>query len=182
MKFKLISAYVVLFLLALSLQAGKTVNSRKVPTANDFLSEGAGPRYANQESLNVELANILTSTKDRDAIDVDRVITDTVSSNPVIDSTQGALVIASGAGGVDIDTIIGCEQIVSADAGVDIDTIKGCDLATIASIAGGTDFADSMSIGSGDEISKVSVAADSVQFIIGDSTYSIAVTNTYVTP
>ena len=116
MKFKLISAYLVMFLLALSVQGGRTVNSRKITIANDFLSEGAGPRYANQESLNVELANILSTTKDRDAIDVDMVIGDSIST---------VTSIVSGAGGVDIDTIINLDSLGAGI--VNLDTLEYAD-------------------------------------------------------
>lgn len=147
----LIFVYAIIFLATLGYSL-RTVNSRQIPTANDFIAEGAGPRYAKAESLYAECANILSATKNSDQIDVGRAYIDTISDNPIMDSLTGITDLTSGAGGVTIDTI---EKTV---------------------------IADSIQVGSaGNAISKITVSADSIYFYIADSTYAIP-TNTYVTP
>jgi hypothetical protein len=106
------SFIVIIFALFIGLGM-KKVNGRFVPTVSDFSSEGGGPRYSMQESLNVELANILGSTRNGDQLDVGRIYVDTISSAP------------------DIDTITGCEVATIAAATITTATVGDADVDTL---------------------------------------------------
>jgi hypothetical protein len=66
----------------------KKVNGRVIPEANDFIAQGGSFQNSvtKWDSLDTELAGILSSVKGADAIDVNKVTTDSIRSNPDIDS------------------------------------------------------------------------------------------------
>lgn len=100
-----------LFVFVVPLFAGKTVNGKNIPTANDWSSFGNSPKWYWMDTLFTSLANILPSeSKASDGINVDsmRTTTLTVSDSAYIDtlvSAIGTITTVNGTGGTFSDSV-----------------------------------------------------------------------------
>lgn len=181
---------VFLLLCSFFMLALRYENSRFIPCTKDFTSEGGGPRYAMAESSFVELANILPAARRVSstwrACSLGKVWTDSIRSNPNVDSLAGDIKITGSptissnltiTGLLTVDTLSGATITVPGKISVDTlatnITITGqltCDTINGNLLAPNTVTFDSTKFGGGGWITSISVDADTLIVVIGGAT------------